>query len=101
MDTYPETRKPLIRGFARLIPMQRMGTEAEVSAATVFLLSPAAAFISGATLRVDGAAPNARRQADLPKHASSSSWNGFHRYKVPEVLRDEPFHDQACISPES
>jgi citronellol/citronellal dehydrogenase len=101
MDTYPETRKPLIRRFARLIPMQRMGTEAEVSAAIVFLLSPAAAFISGATLRVDGAAPNARRQADLPKHASSPSWNGFHRYKVPDVLRDEPSHDQACVSPEA
>jgi citronellol/citronellal dehydrogenase len=87
MDTYPESRKPLIRKFPRLIPMKRMGTEAEVSAAIVFLLSPAAAFISGTTLRVDGAAPNARRQADLPEHTSSSAWNGFHRYKVPSVLR--------------
>jgi citronellol/citronellal dehydrogenase len=89
MDTYPESRRPLIRRLPRLIPMQRMGTEAEVSAAIVFLLSPAAAFISGATLRVDGAAPNARRQADLPQHRSSRPWNGFHRYKIPEVLRDD------------
>jgi len=88
MDTYPESRKPLIRRFPRLIPMQRMGTEAEVSAAIAFLLSPAAAFISGATLRVDGAAPNARRQAELPAHTSSVPWNGFHRYRIPEVLRD-------------
>lgn len=87
MDTYPESRKELIRRFPRLIPMQRMGTEAEVSAAIVFLLSPAAAFISGATLRVDGAAPNARRQIELPGHASSPRWNGFHRYQIPEVLR--------------
>ena len=70
MDTYPESRRPLIRKFPRLIPMKRMGTEAEVSAAIVFLLSPAAAFISGSMLRVDGAAPNARRQADLPEHTS-------------------------------
>jgi citronellol/citronellal dehydrogenase len=89
MDSYPESRRPLIRRFPSLIPMQRMGTEAEVSAAIVFLLSPAAAFISGATLRVDGAAPNARRQADLPQHRSSRPWNGFHRYKVPEVLRED------------
>jgi citronellol/citronellal dehydrogenase len=87
MDTYPESRKELIRRFPRLIPMQRMGTEAEVSAAIVFLLSPAAAFISGATLRVDGAAPNARRQIELPEHTSSPRWNGFHRYQIPEVLR--------------
>ena len=87
MDTYPESRKALIRNFPRLIPMQRMGTEAEVSAAIVFLLSPAAAFISGTTLRVDGAAPNARRQAELPEHSSSPGWNGFHRYQIPEVLR--------------
>ena len=42
-------------------PPRRLGTEAEVSAAIVFLLSEAAAFVSGACLRVDGAAPNARR----------------------------------------
>lgn len=39
---------------ARDIPAGRMGTEREVAAATVFLLSPGASFISGATLRVDG-----------------------------------------------
>jgi len=35
------------------IPVKRLGTPAEVSAAVCFLLSPAASFISGATLRVD------------------------------------------------
>lgn len=39
---------------ARDIPAGRMGSEREVAAATVFLLSPGASFISGATLRVDG-----------------------------------------------
>ena len=39
----------------RHVPLRRLGTEAEVSAAIVFLLSPAAAFITGVTLRVDGA----------------------------------------------
>ena len=35
------------------IPAQRLGTPDEISAAVTFLLSPGAAFISGATLRVD------------------------------------------------
>lgn len=45
--------------FARAIPnipAKRLGTPAEISAAVCFLLSPAAAFISGETLKVDGAA---------------------------------------------
>ena len=62
MDHYPPEMKPLIRSHGRrMVPLRRLGTESEVSAAIVFLLSPAAAFISGACLRVDGAAPNAKR----------------------------------------
>ncbi len=38
------------------MPLRRLGVEAEVSAAIVFLLSPAAAFITGVTLQIDGAA---------------------------------------------
>jgi len=68
------------------VPMRRMGTEAEVSAAIAFLLSPAAAYISGATLRVDGATSSAPRCATLPMPVRSTTWNGFHRYKVPAVL---------------
>ena len=32
-----------------------MGTEGEIAASVIFLLSPASAYISGATLKVDGA----------------------------------------------
>jgi citronellol/citronellal dehydrogenase len=88
LDSYPESRGPLIRSFRQHVPMKRMGTEAEVSAAIVFLLSPAAAFISGATLQVDGAAPTARRHALLADHSRSPVWNGFHRYVRPAVLSD-------------
>jgi hypothetical protein len=38
------------------VPLRRLASEAEVSAAIVFLLSPAAAFITGVTLPIDGAA---------------------------------------------
>ena len=36
------------------IPLKRMGTIDEFGAAAAFLLSPAASYITGATLRVDG-----------------------------------------------
>ena len=50
---------PLIKRLANYTPARRLGAESEVSVAIVFLLLPAAAFISGSCLRVDGAAPNA------------------------------------------
>ncbi len=55
LKTYPEAVRMQLGAIANDIPAQRMGTEEEVAAAVIFLLSPAAAFISGATLRVDGA----------------------------------------------
>ena len=88
-DTYPDSVKPMLRSLKRHTPLQRLGTEAEVSAAIVFLLSPAAAFISGETLRVDGAAPNAKRHHDQPPHDRSKPWDGFHRSKTPDVLRED------------
>jgi NAD(P)-dependent dehydrogenase (short-subunit alcohol dehydrogenase family) len=35
-------------------PMKRWGTPADVAAATIFLLSPAAAFMTGVVMPVDG-----------------------------------------------
>ena len=88
-DAYPDSVKPMLRSLRRHTPLQRFGTEAEVSAAIVFLLSPAAAFISGETLRVDGAAPNAKRHVDLAPHDRSKPWNGFHRAVLPKTLQEE------------
>lgn len=89
MDTYPDWMKPLIRGMRDHVPLQRLGTEAEVSAAIVYLLSPAASFISGTTLRVDGGVPNARRHYPLPKHDRSQAFDGFHRSVMPNVLQEK------------
>jgi citronellol/citronellal dehydrogenase len=86
MDTYPESMQPLIQGLPRLVPAQRLGTEAEVAAAIVFLLSEAAAFISGACLRIDGAAPNARRHWKIASSQPSPAFDGFHRSRKPRVL---------------
>lgn len=89
MDTYPDWMKPLIRGMRDHVPLQRLGTEAEVSAAIVYLLSPAAAFVSGTTLRIDGGVPNARRHYPLPKHNRSQAFDGFHRSVMPKVLQEK------------
>ena len=60
VDTYPPEHYERVRNLKYHVPMQRMGTESEVSAAIVFLLSEAAAYITGTCLRVDGGTPNAR-----------------------------------------
>ena len=89
MDTYPDWMKPLIRDMRNHVPMQRLGNEAEISAAIVFLLSPAASFVSGTTLRVDGAVPNARRHYPLPRHDNApKAFDGFHRAVTPKVLEE-------------
>ena len=86
MDTYPEAMQPLIQSLPRHVPALRLGTEAEVSAAIVFLLSEAAAFVSGACLRIDGAAPNARRHWRIASSQPSPEFDGFHRSRKPRVL---------------
>lgn len=89
MDTYPEAIKPMMRSLPNFVPLKRMGTESEVSAAIVFLLSEAAAFISGSCLRVDGAAPNARMNWLMPDHQRAKPYNGFHLASMPRLLQDE------------
>ena len=88
MDQYPPSMTETIRGMSRLVPLQRLGTESEVSAAIVFLLSPAAAFISGACLRIDGAAPNAKRiWPEVGTGGSTEAFDGFHLATTPKILR--------------
>ena len=72
------TEPPLIEQTMRDIPMQRMGTESEVAAAIVFLLSPAAAYISGESVRIDGASSLWRKTWEVPEHENGPRpYNGF------------------------
>jgi citronellol/citronellal dehydrogenase len=88
MDQYPPEHAPVILAAANTIPLRRLGTESEVSAAVLFLLSPAAAFISGACLRVDGAAPNARRiWPHVGSGTPNGAFNGFHLAEIPKILQ--------------
>ena len=90
MDTYEGAFKAVIPTLREHVPLKRIGTESEVSAAIVFLLSPAAAFISGSTLRIDGAASLGSRAWPLHKaQPPSEPFNGFHRAYVPDVLKTE------------
>lgn len=89
MDHYPQAMAGHIRALPKKVPLGRLGTESEVSAAVVFLLSPAAAFISGSCLRVDGAVPNAKRVWDDPiARGKTQAFDGFHLAQLPKILRD-------------
>ena len=89
LDRYPLEMREKIRNLKNHVPAGRLGTESEVAAAIVFLLSEAAAFISGTTLRVDGAAPSAPRSIPMPpRKAPMPAFNGFHLASIPVVLRD-------------
>ena len=93
MDHYPPEHGPRLRAMAATVPLGRFGNEAETSAGIVFLLSPAASFISGSTLRIDGARPQARMGWVMP-HADASvatrpavrPFDGFHRAVTPKVF---------------
>ncbi len=87
LDHYEGAAKAMIPRLRAAVPLGRLGTESECSAAICFLLSEAAAFISGTTLRVDGAAPNASMLWPLEAHDNAPAFDGFHRATLPEVLR--------------
>lgn len=96
MDHYPPEAADMLRAMPKTVPAGRFGTEAETSAAVVFLLSPAAAFISGAVLRVDGARPQVRMgwpmatpDAQVRQRAAVRPFDGFHRAAVPRIFAQD------------
>lgn len=79
MDTYPDFFKAMIPKLRHSVPMKRLGREEEVSGIVSFLLSPAAAFITGVTIPVDGGAPLYPATFEVPDHNQSEEFHGFHR----------------------
>lgn len=89
LDKYEGPVTALIPRLRQWVPLGRLGTESEVSAAIVFLLSEAAAFVTGETLRVDGAAPLWSPVFPSGEPERSQPYEGFHRARSPESLAQE------------
>ena len=94
MDHYPPEAAPMLRANRLTVPLGRYGNEAETSAGIVFLLSPAASFISGTVMRIDGARPQVRQgwgnftaSEEVQKRDAIKPFDGFHRYVTPKVFQ--------------
>jgi len=89
MDRYDpafaETVIPQMRG---LIPAKRMGDEDEISSTIVFLLSPAASYMTGACLCVDGGSSLNTKLYPLQNHNRMPPQNAFHRAVKPKAVKD-------------
>jgi citronellol/citronellal dehydrogenase len=76
---YPEAIQRQALDEVCVTPPSRFGTESEVSAAVLFLLSPAAAYVSGDTLKVDGASSvHKNTMVPVGHHDGTPKWDGFH-----------------------
>jgi NAD(P)-dependent dehydrogenase (short-subunit alcohol dehydrogenase family) len=82
-DNYAPHFQKIFLAMADNIPAQRLGTEEEVASSAVFLLSPAASYITGETLRVDGAGSLWRTHWEVPPH------DAFPRYGGQPLPEDE------------
>ncbi len=89
LETYDVSMRDHIRQVRHQVPLKRLGTESEISAAITFLLSPASVYTTGASLKVDGGISLYGQMMTLPDHHHSQPFNGFHRAYVPEWLRED------------
>ncbi len=87
MDTYKGAVRDMIPRLRAHVPLRRLATEAEVSAAILFLLGPGASFITGVTLQIDGGASLGNPVFPSLDHDRSVPFDGFHRSVRPEVLK--------------
>jgi citronellol/citronellal dehydrogenase len=95
METYAEPVRARLAAQWQAVPLRRYGSEAEVAAAVVFLLSEAANFITGTCIRVDGGVPNARPNAPaqplrVRDAAATRTFDGFHLSSPPAFMRGDP-----------
>jgi citronellol/citronellal dehydrogenase len=77
--TYPLEVQQRTATEALELPAGRLGTESEVSAAVVFLLSQASGYVTGDTLKIDGGARFQKgRFIKFQKHGRTKRFDGFH-----------------------
>eukprot|EP01134_Creolimax_fragrantissima_P002974 CFRG2974T1 len=88
-DAYTDPNiKKVLPQLAKTVPMQRIGEEAEISAAVCFLLSEGSAFITGTTMKVEGGASLNCNPLMWPMrpHDKMPAFKGFHRHVTPKLL---------------
>jgi len=91
LDTYEPEAQRQILDFPKAVPLQRWGNASEISSAIAYLLSPGAAYITGACIRIDGGAPNARVcWGPLRQECNSKPFDGFHLEAPPKLLTEGP-----------
>jgi citronellol/citronellal dehydrogenase len=88
MDTYKGAINDVFRKLRHQIPLKRLGREAEVSSAVTWLLSEGASYVTGTTIRIDGAAMMMSPLLPIPDHSASQPYEGFHRAELPNILKD-------------
>lgn len=88
LDSYKDGMKAMIPTVSSKIPLKRMATESEVSALMCFLLSPAASFITGMNVRIDGGASLVSPFFPLIDHEKSKPFKAFHRDGIPNVIKE-------------
>lgn len=76
LSNYDPAFMDKVRQNAHKIPLKRFATESEVSAAIVFLLSPAAAYITGTTIPIDGGSSLRGHTAPLEEYAPIPPFEG-------------------------
>lgn len=89
MDTYDGMTRALIPQLKTHVPLGRLAVEAEVSSVICFLLSPAAAFVTGVTVPIDGGAPLGSPLFPVQPRRTTPVFEGFHLAVMPDVLRGE------------
>ncbi|RLA43002.1 MAG: 2,4-dienoyl-CoA reductase [Gammaproteobacteria bacterium] len=95
LDTYEDPEMlECIPHFPESVPLNRVGTESEVSSAVCFLLSEGASYINGVTLKIDGgsslclSSPLGRKIKRAQRN--NEAYNGFHRATFPKILESKP-----------
>jgi len=73
---YDPVFRQVFLDMADNIPARRLGTEEEVSSSVLWLLSDGAAFVSGTTMRVDGAGSLWRMSWEVPDHEAMTRYGG-------------------------
>lgn len=89
MENYKEIGPVLFQKAVPCIPAKRLGFPEEISPAVCFLLSPAASFISGATLKVDAGQSLYNAVWEIPEHTAwPEAPEGENAQALREIVKD-------------